>query len=80
MQEASGFQVMTIEAPSAQRSRVAIFYRNAEHFAIEDFHFHRPNIISFQLVTGRRRWHVLGCYIAPSNASTTESVTAIIRD
>ena len=31
------------------------------------------------MVTGRRRWHIVGCYIASSNASTIEDVIADIR-
>ena len=31
-------------------------------------------------MTGRRKWHVVGCYIALSNALTIEYVTADIKD
>ena len=31
------------------------------------------------MVTGRRRWHTVGFYIAPSNASNIEDVVAVIR-
>ena len=57
-----------------------IFYCKANHFAIKELRLHSPSVISFQLVTGRRKWHVVGCYISPSNASTIEDVTASIRD
>ena len=70
MREASGFQVMSTEAPSVHHGGVAILYREAEHFAIKELCIHGPNVISFKMVTGRRRWHVAGCYITPSNAST----------
>ena len=56
------------------------FYRKAEHFSVKEIHLHGPNVIIFQMVTGRRTWHVVGCYITPSNASTTEDVAADIRD
>ena len=36
------------------------------------------NIISFQLVTGGQCWNVVGCYLAPCNTSTLESVIAVI--
>ena len=32
------------------------------------------------MVTGRRMWHVVGCYISPINTSTIYNVTASIRD
>ena len=37
-----------------------------------------PNVASFQLVMGRQRWHVMGCYIAPDNASAIEGMVAAI--
>ena len=46
---------MAMAAPSAHRGGVAIFYRKAEHFATKELHLHGPNVISFQMVTGRRR-------------------------
>ena len=78
-QEVSGFQVMATEALSAHHRGVAIFYRKAENFAIKELRLHGPNVISFQLVKGQRRWHVVGCSIPPSNALTIEYVAATIR-
>ena len=71
---------MATEATSAHRGGVAIFYHEAEHFAVKELLLHGPNIISFHLVTGRCRWYVVGCYIDPINASNIESVSAVIRD
>ena len=79
MQEASNFQVIATEAPSSHSGGVTIFYREAEHFAIKEFRLYVWNVISFHLVTGQRRWHVVGCHISPRNASTIEDVTATIR-
>ena len=56
------------------------FCREADHFAIEELRLHGPNVIIFHLVAWRQRWHVVGCYISPSNASTIEDVSAAIRD
>ena len=69
-QESSGFWVMMTAALSAHRGGVAIFYHEAEHFAIKELHLHGQNGIGFQLVMGRQWWNVTGCYIAQSNAST----------
>ena len=57
---------------------VAVFYRKAKNFANEELRLHSPTIISFQLVTGRRRWNIVECYIACSDASTTEDVVSAI--
>ena len=54
-QESSGFYVMTTAAPSACHGGVTVFYRKAEHFTIEEFCLHGPNVISFQLVTWRQQ-------------------------
>ena len=80
MRKASGFFVMTTEALSAHRGSVAIFYREAEQFTIKELRLNGSNVISFHLVTGRRRWNIIGCFIAPSDALTIEYVAATIRD
>ena len=77
--EASGFWVTATEAPSAHRGGIVILYRKAEHFTVEELRLHGPNVITFQLVMGRRQWHVVGCYIDSSNASNIEDVNVAIR-
>ena len=47
-------------AVSAHCGSVTVFYRKAEHFAIEELHLHDPNVVGFQVVTGKRRWHIVG--------------------
>ena len=39
-----------------------------------------PNVIGFQLVTGVRRWYIVGCYLAPDDTSTIERVVKALRD
>ena len=56
------------------------FCCEADHFAIEELRLHGPNIIIFHLVAWRQLWHVVRCYISPSNASTIEGLSAEIRD
>ena len=71
---------MTVTAaPSAHRGGVAVFYRDADHFAIEDLSLHVLKVISSQMVTGRRRWNIVGSYIFPSDASIIEDAVAAIR-
>ena len=78
--DSSGFRVTMTAAPISHCGGVAVFYCEAEHFVIEELRLHGPKVIRFQLVTGRRRWHIMGFYIAPSDASTIEDVVAAIRD
>ena len=67
-------------APSAHRGGVTVFYHKAEHFATEELRLHGTNNLRFQLVTGRRRQHVAGCYITPVDTSTIEDVVVAIRE
>ena len=38
------------------------------------------NVVSFQLATGARRWYIIGCYLAPDDTSTIESVIAALKE
>ena len=67
-------------ALSAHCSSALVFYPKAEHFSIEELHLHGPNVIRFMLVIGRRRWHIMGCYISSRDASTIEDAIAAIRN
>ena len=53
-QESRGFRVTATAAPSAHCSNFAIFYHEAKHFAIKEIRLHGLNLISLQMVTGRR--------------------------
>ena len=39
-----------------------------------------PNVVGFQLARGARRWHIIGCYLAPDDISTIESVVAALKE
>ena len=71
---------MAMESLSAHCGGIVIFYREAYHFSIKVLRLHGLNVVSFQMVTGRQCWHVVGCYISPIDASTIEVVAAAIRD
>ena len=47
MWDSSGFWVTETEAPIDRCVSGAVFYREAEHFAIEELHIHSLNVISF---------------------------------
>ena len=36
--------------------------------------------MSFELVTGARRWYIIGCYLARDDTTTIERVVAALRD
>ena len=41
---------------------------------------YEPNIMSFQLATGARRWYIIGCYLAPDDTSTIERVVVALNE
>ena len=59
---------------------MALFYREGADFAIEEVRPYGPNVISFEVVTGRRRWYIIGCYLAPDDARTIERVVMALSD
>ena len=78
--ESARYRIVATYAPSRQRSGVALFYRPSSLFAVEEVREYGPNVISFEVATGRRRWYIIGCYIAPDNARTIERVFTALGD
>ena len=76
--DSSSYKVVATDAPITHSVGVAIFYRTADHFSVEVFQSHRANVVSFQLVSGDRWWFIMGCYMAPDDASTIEDSVAAI--
>ena len=64
--------------PSHHCGGVTLFYKEFLRFVVESHQQHCPNVISFQMVMGRRRWHVVGFYLALRYASTLESMVTDI--
>ena len=69
-----------METPSRHYVRVAVFYRLSPHYVVEGVHQFGPNVISFQLETGERRWYIFVCYLATYDTSTIESVIAALNE
>ena len=78
--ESARYRVVATNTPSRHRGRVAIFYRPSTLFAMEAVRQYGPNVMSFELWTGARRWYIIGCYLAPDDTSTIESVVAALKD
>ena len=49
-------------------------------YAVEAIKKFRPNVVGFQMTTWERRWDIIGCYFAPNNTSTIESVVASLKE
>ena len=75
-----GYSVVTTYAPSRHRGGVAVFHRPAPHFSVESVQKFGPNVVSFHLTTEARQWYIVGCYLAPNDTSTIESVVAALKE
>jgi exonuclease III len=74
----SEYHVHATDAPSTQQGGVALTHRDTDLFQVEAVQTFGPNVISWQLVTGKRRWYVVGCYIPPTCTTTIEQVQQAI--
>jgi exonuclease III len=78
--QSSGYQVIASNAPSKHQGGIALFWRDSPHWQVEAYKAYGPNVLSFQLVTGLRRWYVVGAYVPPSDTSTIEYVSKALDD
>ena len=59
---------------------MAVFHRPAPNFAVEAVHQFESNVAGFQLAIGERQWYIVGCYLAPDDTLTIESVVAALKE
>ena len=74
----AGYRVVATDALSRHRGGIAMFYREGAGFAVEEVRQYGPNVLSFEVVSGRRRWYIIRCYIAPDDAQTIERVVTAL--
>ena len=55
----AGYRVVATDAPSRHRGGIAMFYRKGAGFAVEEVRHYGPNVLSFKVVTDRRRWYII---------------------
>ena len=75
----AGYSIVATNVPIRHRGGVTVFYRLAPHFAVEAIQKFSPNLVGFQLAKGERRWYIVGCYLAPDDTSTIDSVVAALK-
>ena len=76
----AGYSVVAMDEPIRHRGGVEIFHWPVPHFAVEAVQNSGPNLIGFQLATGEWRWYIVGCYLAPDDILTIESVVEALRE
>ena len=57
-----------------------MFYRPAPNFTVEAVQQFGTDVVGFQMATGKRRWYIVGCYLAPNDTLTIESVVAALKE
>lgn len=60
------YHVIATNAVHANLGGVALCWRDSAFYEVEGISKHGPNVISCELVSGGRRWLVIGAYIPPS--------------
>ena len=63
--ELARYRVIATDAPSRHRGGVALLYRPSPIFAVEAVREYGPNVMSFEVATGARRWYIIGYYLSP---------------
>ena len=53
------FHILADNAPSRHRGGITVFYQNTPHFRVKYYQPHGPNVASFQVASGSRRWFVI---------------------
>ena len=64
------YRVVATDAPGQHLVGVALFYMPSPLFEVEAVREYGPNVLSFKVATGARRWYTIGCYLAPDDAET----------
>ena len=54
----AGYRIVATDALSRHRGGVALFYREEANFAVEEVRTYGPNVLSFEVVTGRGRCNI----------------------
>ena len=73
-----GYDIVATKATSKFQGGVALCYRKSDYFHIEGTRTFGPNVIRATLVSGKKKWRLVGIYIPPSeeDGSTLEFATA----
>ena len=78
--DSAGYRILATDALSRHRGGVALFYRPLPLFKVEAVREYGPNVLSFKVATGARRWYIIGCYLALDDAETIERAVAALGE
>jgi len=75
----SGYNVIAPNAVSGRQGGVALVYKDSPYWQVESVEVHDPNIISFEIVSGRRRYALVGLYIPPEDSTTMMKAQQVLN-
>jgi exonuclease III len=65
--KSNGYDIITTQATSRHQGGVALFFDNtSDVFVVKGALAFSPNVIWAKLISGNKKWTILGCYIPPS--------------
>lgn len=72
------YTIVSTNAISKYQGGVALCYRTSKDYCIEGTRTFGPNVIQTTLVSGKKRWRIVGAYIPPSetNGETLDFIQA----
>ena len=76
----AGYKVVATPAPIRHQGGVTIFYRDSPVFAVEAIRQFDANVIAFQMATVKRRWYIVGCYLATGDRTTIRDVEVAMAE
>ncbi len=72
-----GYHVIASEAMSPQQGGIALLWTAGhQDFEVEAVKIVSPNVLTFQLVTGKVRFFVIGAYIPPADTTGVDALRA----
>ena len=72
--QGEGYYVWEIEDEIRHRVRILVVWRRDTVWQVEGIINFGPNMGSFLLMSGSRRWHVLGAYVPPHDAPSVNCI------
>ena len=72
------YRCVTMKFLSRTVRGVAVLYFASPRFTADPLHHFGPNVVIFQMDSGRWRWYIVGCHIALNGALTIERIVTDI--
>ena len=72
--QGEGYYVWEIEDEIRHWVRISVVWRRDTVWQVEGIINFGPNMASFLLMSGSRRWHVLGAYVPPHDAPSVNCI------